>query len=184
MTTINQERLAKVQKLSLLHGSHQPDSKFCVMEAVAFVAEEPWTDHPECVPPTIGAFLRSWNDSLPTDADRDRLLKPLIPKVIGLKKSSAIEVKRMVIVADWYIRNHLPRLLRFAGLPDHAAKVEESPEIKKLGEVSAALAALDALDARAALDADIESFKKDVLALVEDTNQSMLGLVQRMIEVE
>lgn len=65
-------------------GGHKgPADGACVMEAVAFVAGEPWSDHPECVSPVIGVFLRNWNDSLPTDADRDRLLKPLIPLIIN-----------------------------------------------------------------------------------------------------
>ncbi len=63
------ERLARFDTLPLLHGSHSPDSKFCVMEAVAYVAGEPWSDSPECVSPVIAAFLRSWNDSMP-DAER------------------------------------------------------------------------------------------------------------------
>ena len=76
---------------SLKHGGHKgPSDGACVMEAVAFVAGEKWSDHPECVSPVIGAFLRSWNDSLPTDADRDRLLKPLIPKIIDTRSTSAV----------------------------------------------------------------------------------------------
>ena len=67
MTPVITERLAKFEKFSLKAGAHSPDSTFCVMEAVAFVAGEPWGDHPECACPIIGAFLRSWNDSLPTE---------------------------------------------------------------------------------------------------------------------
>ncbi len=49
------------------------------MEAAAFIAGEPWSDHPACVCPVIAAFMRSWNDGL-SDKDRNRLLLPLIPK--------------------------------------------------------------------------------------------------------
>jgi hypothetical protein len=80
MSPVIEERLSKIAGLSLKYGSHAEDSQFCVMEAVAFVAGEPWSDHPVCACPVISAFMRNWNDSLPTDADRDRLLKDLIPQ--------------------------------------------------------------------------------------------------------
>src|SRR5262249_39472484 len=103
-----EERWKKVEGLSLKHGSHSPNSTFCVMEAVAFVAGEKWSDAPECCCPVIGAFMRSWNDGLPTDADRDRLLKPFIPKLIGTRKDKATEEKRSLMAADWLVRVHTP----------------------------------------------------------------------------
>lgn len=39
-----------LESLSLKRGAHQEAEKaFCVMEAVAYVAGEPWSDHPKCV---------------------------------------------------------------------------------------------------------------------------------------
>ena len=74
MPQVIEKRWAKLQGLSLKSGAHSPNSTFCVMEAVAYVAGEPWSDKPECACPIISSLLRSWNDALPTDADRDRLL--------------------------------------------------------------------------------------------------------------
>ena len=62
---VNQDRLASVTVLSA--GAHSaPNGEFmaCVMEAAAFVAGEPWSDHPECTCPVIAAFMRGWNDGL------------------------------------------------------------------------------------------------------------------------
>lgn len=57
--------------LVLKHGSHRSlEEGACVMEAVSYLAGEPWSDRPECVCPVIGQFLRSWNDSLSNDGDR------------------------------------------------------------------------------------------------------------------
>lgn len=54
--------------LTLAEGSHpDPDAGMCVMEAVAYFAHEPHSDHPACVSPVIGAFLRRWNDDLDDD---------------------------------------------------------------------------------------------------------------------
>ena len=41
-----EERLKKFENWSLKAGAHSPDSTFCVMEAVAFVAGETWSDSP------------------------------------------------------------------------------------------------------------------------------------------
>jgi hypothetical protein len=43
----------------------------------------------------ITTFMIRWNDTLPTDADRDRLLKPLIPSFVGTRADASIE-KRVV----------------------------------------------------------------------------------------
>lgn len=101
---IDQARLAKVMQAPLLHGAHQPNSKMCVMEAVAYVAGLPWSDSPECVCPVIGAFMRNWNDSLSSDEDRNRLLKPLILTLLNTKSTPAIEERRSYMALDWLIR--------------------------------------------------------------------------------
>lgn len=77
MTTIDSTRLAEVTARDIGHGAHfSLDDGLCVMEAVAYVAGEPWSDHPKCACPVLGAFMRAWNDGLPTDEDRTRLLRP------------------------------------------------------------------------------------------------------------
>ena len=130
-----QERLEKIQTLSLKAGAHSPNSTFCILEAVAFVAGEPWSDHPECACPIIGAFLRSWNDSLPTDADRDRLLKPLIRDLVGSKSTKEVEQKRALLCADWLIRVNIPTWMRLAGLTVQADALEALPEITAFAQI-------------------------------------------------
>ena len=132
---IIEARWKKIEKLSLKAGAHMPDSTFCILEAVAFVAGEPWSDHPECACPIIGAFLRSWNDFLPTDADRDRLLKPLIRDLVGSKSTKKVEQKRALLCADWLIRVNTPTWLRLAGLTVHADALEALPEITAFAQV-------------------------------------------------
>jgi hypothetical protein len=92
------------------------------MEAVAYVAGEPFSDHPECASPVLGAFLRSWNDSL---SDKDRqMLKPLIPRLVGTKASAKVEEKRAWLATDWLARECAPAFLRLAGLTEHAEALE------------------------------------------------------------
>ena len=120
------ERLVYLGPLKLEKGSHDPPNNglvhACVMEAVAYVAGEPFSDHPECASPVLGAFLRSWNDSL-LDADR-QMLKPLIPRLVGTKAPARVEEKRAWMATDWLARECAPAFLRLAGLTEHAETLE------------------------------------------------------------
>jgi hypothetical protein len=122
---IDPNRLALVEGLALKSGAHdEPESETdlaaCVMEAVAFVAGEPWSDHPRCACPVIGDFLRSWNDSIPDEDNRTRLLGPLIPRLVGSKSTPVIELRRSYLALDWLVRVQTPAWLELAGLKDHA----------------------------------------------------------------
>ena len=68
------KRLAKVTHLKA--GTHSDHKAMCIMEAVAFVARERWSDEPVCACPVISAFLREWNDVL-SDKERDEFLQPV-----------------------------------------------------------------------------------------------------------
>jgi hypothetical protein len=151
LAQVIEERWKKIQGLSLKVGAHPPDSTFCVMEAVAFVAGEKWSDSPECACPIISAFLRAWNDGLPTDADRDRLLKALVPRLVGTR-NKALEEKRGVMAADWLIRVHTPAWLRLAGLTAQADSLANLPEITAFAQFPPLRGSLEAIreDAAAA----------------------------------
>lgn len=82
--TILENRLALLDQLVLARGAHGGfEEGVCAVEAAAWLAGEPHTDHPACVSPVIGAFMRSWNDSLGDD-DRNHLLKSLVPLTIAM----------------------------------------------------------------------------------------------------
>jgi hypothetical protein len=121
--TIAPDRLAELDALVLAKGSHASWEKgACVMEAVAYVAGEPFSDHPECASPVIGAFLRSWNDRL-DDQTRQRL-KPYIPRLVGTKGTKRQEEKRAWMATDCLAREYVPAFLRLAGLTEHAEELE------------------------------------------------------------
>src|SRR5438552_13778263 len=111
-------RKLNLRTLKLESGSHEPDHTFCIMEAAAYVAGEQWSDHPQCVSPAIGAFLRSWNDSL-DDKTRQKL-KPYVRKVIDTRTTEADEQMRAWLATDWLVRTFTPTWLRKAGLNDEA----------------------------------------------------------------
>ncbi|HXG69964.1 MAG TPA: hypothetical protein VNJ04_05045 [Gemmatimonadaceae bacterium] len=100
------------------------------MEWVAFLAREPHSDAPACACPTIAAFMRSWNDALPDDATRTRLLAPLLPLIVGTRSASdKVLVRRSYLAIDWSIRTSTPAWLRCAGLTEHANAMADLPEI-------------------------------------------------------
>ena len=84
----------------------------CAMEMVAWLAGEPHTDEPACACPVIGSVVRCFNDALPSDADRERLLRPLVPMLLNTKSSRAIESARASLVADCVARVIAPIMLQ------------------------------------------------------------------------
>jgi len=119
------------------------------MEAVSFVAREPWSDHPVCASAVIGAFLRSWNDELNND-DRNRLLKPLVPALVGTAGTPEQEDTRVWMALDWLVRVCTPVWLRAAGLLDHADRLEALPELHVGMDVPSFRATIDAVRSDAA----------------------------------
>jgi hypothetical protein len=133
------DRLAKIETTSLEKGAHNETEGMCVMEAVAYVAGEPWSDAPVCACPVIGAFLRNWNDSLPSNAERDRLLKPLIPKLIETRSTHEVEEKRAYLALDWLVRVHTP--MWFDLVADFAPHSKALRDLDEITDMAGAIAA-------------------------------------------
>lgn len=159
---IDPKRLKQVMSWSLKHGSHDQnlDGNLCAMEAVAYVAGEPWADHPACACPVITTFMVLWNDALPTDADRDRLLKPLIASLVGTRADAATENRRAFLVLDWLVRVFVPKFLDLdPAYAAHGQALRHLPEIVDLASAFAAeqimisvYHAVEAADEKAARD--------------------------------
>lgn len=136
--------------LFLAAGAHDsPQDGMCVLEAVAYLAGEPHTDHPRCASPVIGAFLRAWNDAL-ADADRQEL-KRYIGRLVGSAASAEVEERRAWMACDWLVRTHTPAWLRLAGLTAQADRLAALPELSP-GTVRSVKPVIEAVqeDARAA----------------------------------
>lgn len=106
----------------------------CIMEAVALVAGEPWSDHPACASPVVSAFLRTWNDAL-REHDRDRLLPAAVwvPRLVGSRGDEATEERRAYLALDWLVRVYTPAWLDLVpSLASHAAALRALPEIVDL----------------------------------------------------
>ena len=133
MTKLKSGWKAILAKLTLFSGSHKDRSNgLCAMEAAAWIANEPHSDSPACVCPVIGAFMRSWNDALPDNETRDRLLKPLIPLTINTRGDKALEEKRAFMCVDWVVRTFTPEWLELCDkerYAKHIAVLRATPEV-------------------------------------------------------
>jgi hypothetical protein len=141
---LDESKLAQITELH--HGGHRPNAegRMCAMEAVAYIAGEPWSDTPQCASPVISAFMRAWNDGLP-DAERTALLLPLIPWLVGTRGDEALEERRSLMAADWLVRVHTPAWLRLAKLDAQAELLERLPEITSMAQVPSIRGPLEAV---------------------------------------
>jgi hypothetical protein len=128
------EKLSMIEEMPLKVGSHESIADgMCIMEAVAYVAGESWTDSPQCASPVIAAFLRSYNDSVNDEVRQT--LKQYIPRLIGTRGDDALEERRSLIAADWLVRVHTPAWLRLAGLTVQADALASLPEIVAMAQI-------------------------------------------------
>jgi hypothetical protein len=144
--SVIEDRLPYLEPLKLGRGSHDPPSNglvnACVMEAVAYVAGEPFSDHPECASPVITSFLVYWNDSM-NDVDR-QMLKPYIVRVVGTRTGKRHEEQRAWMLTDWLARECAPAWLRLAGLAGQAELLESLAPLTSAASASKAQLVLDA----------------------------------------
>jgi hypothetical protein len=133
---------AKLEGLTLKYGSHpSADDGMCAMEAVSWLAGEPFSDAPKCADPAIAGIVRRLNDCMRTDAMRTELLLPLLPRLIGSRtESREVRQRRAYIAADMACRVFAPMALEARG------KVDLAKGLRALAEVSDKGTAIRALD--------------------------------------
>ena len=144
-TTISERKLKRITHLEI--GAHSPDSTWSLMEAVAYVAGESWSDSPECTCPVLASYGRSLNDYMPYD-QRQRLI-PIIPSLIGTKAGREVELRRAYLLVDVAVRVMAPMALRAAHLDEEAHNLASLPEITNAEAAEAAWAAAEAAGAAA-----------------------------------
>ena len=112
-----------IDHITLKAGDHKSrNAGTCLLEAVAWFAGEPHSDHPACVSPFLAAFGRAWNDGMRTDAERESL-KQYIPMLVGTAGDAEADERRAWLATDWLVRVQAPEWLRLAGLTEHADKL-------------------------------------------------------------
>jgi hypothetical protein len=137
---------SQITEVKLGSGSHgSANDGLCFMEMAAWFAGEAHSDKPDCACPVLGAYGIRLNDAMPDDL-RDRLLKPLVPQIVGTRDKGS-EQRRAEFLAMWAVNKVLPIILRLRGFESHAMACEKA---KGLSEAkSAAYAAYAAANAAA-----------------------------------
>lgn len=86
--------------MRLQRGAHDdPQDGMCVMELASVLAEEEFSDAPECVDPTIAAYLRAFNDRIPL-RQRQRL-RPYARRVLGTRGGRRVEKARQDLCLEF-----------------------------------------------------------------------------------
>ena len=188
------DRLSELDHLSLDHGGHEFFANgHCALEVAAYLAGEPHSDKPVCVCPVIREFVVSW----PNNAERDRLIKPLLPKILDTRASPEVMLRRSMLAVDWMVREFTPTWLEAAKLTERAAELRALPEVSTWEAFDAALpvlksAQVDADAARAAAWAAARAAAWDaaraaawdaVAPIVARLQESAVALVERMVAV-
>jgi hypothetical protein len=89
-------------------GSHDDFERgACVMESVAWLAGEPFSDAPRCACPVVRTFAMRLNDRIDNDALRTELLLPFVVSMVGSKSTDTVAAYRARLAADWAIRGSL-----------------------------------------------------------------------------
>ena len=112
------------ESVNLTKGNHKnPEEGMCVMEAVAYFANEGHTDHPKCACPVLTNYMIKLNDSM-DDINRQKL-KPYILKLAGTNDGKDLERSKVLAWAS--ITKFAPAALRIAGFKEYAKKLENTP---------------------------------------------------------
>lgn len=126
--SVTPERAHWLKNIHLAKGYHpiKTPGEWCLMEAAAYIAGEPWSDHPKCVSTVLTAYGMALNDSL--DDDQRQKLIPFIPRMLGTANDGQDEA-RSYLALDWLMRTYTPAWLDLAGLTAEATALREHPQI-------------------------------------------------------
>ena len=116
------------------------------MEMAAMLAHEPFSDHPKSVCPVVGAFLRTYNDSI--DDRRRQDLYAYASRVVGTRQGKEVRRQRTSLCREWASRHAeavpgLARRLRFLPRWLHASRLALA--MRQPEQHRAALSFLEAL---------------------------------------
>src|SRR5690606_26461909 len=119
-TVMGETMTLDMTTLRLDKGGHA-DRDDGVMEVVAWLAGEVYTDHPNRVCPVLGAFVCVWGNAL--DDEQWQRLIPYIPRMVGTA-GDGHEEARAWLMTDWLVRVSAPAWLRLIARHDIADTLE------------------------------------------------------------
>jgi hypothetical protein len=126
---MSETRSIVLDQLVLKHGSHRnPDDGLCLLEAAAYLAGEPHTDHPRCVSPVLASFGIAINDAW--NDNQRQALRAILPKLLNTAGGPKADLARSYLALDWLWRTYVPTFFDLVpGLVDQAHALRLMPEI-------------------------------------------------------
>ena len=109
------------------HPIANPMSTLSPMQATAWLAGETITDHPTAVCPLLAQVFRQWA-TLISEMDRDALIRPLLPKLVGTNQGRTIADIRAHMVTNFLTQTYIPHLLELAGAPESTRDFRTTPD--------------------------------------------------------
>ena len=88
-----------MKPIKLVAGLGDQETGGCWMSALSLYAGEAWSDHPNCVDPSISSLCIAANDLLTDDESRGRIIGPRLLDPIGTRDPSAAHERLMMFVA-------------------------------------------------------------------------------------
>lgn len=114
----------------LKSGAHKSiEEGACIMEMVSYIANEPWSDHPQCACPILTEYAIRMNDKF-TDEDRQKL-KPLIPLLINTRLEDAAQIARKRFMMWRNVTVTYPLILDLIGAKEYAEKLRTFENTKE-----------------------------------------------------
>src|SRR5262245_47275834 len=93
------------QTVRLARGRHATrHAGVCVMELASMLADEPFRDRSPSISPTIGAFLRTYNDGI--DEERRQDLYSVAALIVGSASRRAVERERVNRCLEFALGHH------------------------------------------------------------------------------
>ena len=119
---IDPHRLAVINGRLLRFGQHiTARAGTCATEAVAYIAGEPHSMTPSTMCPMLTRFVQYLDDGQRTHQERTRILRPLLPRLVGTRSTTEVEQARARLCLDWLVRTYTPAMLALAGRNDSVA---------------------------------------------------------------
>lgn len=111
-----------IAKYDLKSGSHADIEKgACIMELVSYIADEPWSDNPQCTCPILTNYAIRLNDKF--NDEHRQLLKPFIPLMIGTRADDPTQIARKQLIMWRHVTVTYPLILECYKMPELADKL-------------------------------------------------------------
>jgi hypothetical protein len=163
----------------LERGKHRRlEEGMCLLEAVAFIAGEDFSDEPKCVSPVLAEFGRTLNDFLP-DGARQRLVR-LIPKLVGTIDPEQ-DQRDGLRCAHWLAAHWLPAWLDLVPeLESHATALRAIPAPELWSDLEKWVDTVDSAASATSIarGSDGVSLTKSYSTLVFDTRRPAVHAVK------